>query len=321
MGVGLQWAVKRYKLLPTVLVLSIAMQIAAFIGVPATVLIIRWRAPPKDEHNFRRDAPMQFTWLPNPVSAIAFLTVGCVNTGLSLLLTEIDMLKLSGTVQAVAFAIPAMKAAMTGKASTGVSARKLLLDIVWLACRTSATAMLGKKLPRKSGEGFTIYADSVSLLIAAALLALVCRRRSSENSGQLDVSRIWFPACISLVLAAARPATISRRFLPDVLWTFSHYLDACSTFPQLRMIAQNGNVVEEAVSHHLAGLFFSRLFGLSFWWGIRGSWLQGNKPTGWCILLVYMVQLVLLSRFMSFYFRASWSRGLFSDIPLVLTDG
>lgn len=320
-AVGLQWSVRKYKLLPTVLVLSMVMPILALVGVPTAVLIIRWRTLPTEDVGIRKGPPnfMELSWLPHLVSAMAFLVVGCMNLLLSMFLAEIDFLKLSVTIQVLAFALPAMRALMTGRVSVGMSARKLFMDVVWLACRIASTAMVGKRLPKKSGEGLALYANGACLCLALLLLGLACRQRGVRR-GDSDVSRIWFPAAFALALAAVQPATLSRRYFPDALWTLSMYLDACSIYPQLRMIAQSGNVVEEDVSHHLAGLFFSRLFALTFWWCVRGSWLQGLKITGVGILLVHVLQLLSLSRFMSFYFRACWSRGLFSGVPILCAD-
>lgn len=302
MIVTLNWAVKKYRLLPTVLVVSIGTQIAALFWVPLVVLIIRWRTPKREERPFQRE-PINFSWLPDPVTSGAFALLFFVVFVLMRVLTELDILKLAATFQFLGFGLLGLKVAMTGKVS-GISAKKLALDAVWLSCRIGSAYLLGKRLPRKSNNGFVNGADAMSLLVVLGLLLCAFRRQRATSLVQADTFNAWLLLAIAAGLALVVRLQMSLRYVDDVLWSFSLYLDAVAMLPQLLMVAQSGGVVDEAMSHHIAAMFVSRLLGSAFWWLIRGTWLQGVRFTGWVIFAVYMGQLLFLCQYMCYYLKA-----------------
>lgn len=121
-------------------------------------------------------------------------------------------------------------------------------------------------------------------------------------------------------MAAVLHVDIGQSYIPDTLWTLALYLDVVAMLPQLSLIAHSGGVVDEAVSHHMALVYVSRVLGLTFWWLIRGTWLRGYTWTGWGILVAYAAELVLVFHYMCYYFRGLFTRGLFTGVPLVCNE-
>lgn len=317
--VGLYHAISRYRLLPTVLVGSIVVQVGAVIGVPIFVLIMRKFGPQKEEKPFQRE-PISFAWLPSPITVCAFFILAGGAWLLTYMISELSIWKLSSVFQLIAYAFLVLKVAVTKK-PTGISAQKLILDAVLLFCRLVATYLLDRRLPRKSGCGLVMCVDALCLSAALGLLYCVRVRLRNMYQADMDSFGIRFALVGCFMLAAVLRATVGDRFFADFLWTAALYLDVVAMIPQLWMVAQNGGVVEEATSHHMAAMFISRLLGVVFWWVIRRTWLQGMKLPGWIIFAAHAAQLVVLSRFMSFYFRGCFERGPLSSVPLVCAEG
>lgn len=316
-------AVKKYRLFPTVLALCLGMQVAALVGVPLVVVIVRWRGYGKgdeDSWNFRRDPISIFKWLPSWTTVVGMGAMGVFIWLVNGTLTELQMWQAAHAIEFLAFLLLVLKACAR-RSVAGMSARKLLLDVTRLACRLIASFWLDKRLPRKSGDNFVRVCDCCAL--TCVFFLLYCTFKSYRSTYQVDADTMHVQWLIlgSVLGAAVLPFDVGRSYFPDVLWTVAVYLDAVAVFPQLSMIARNGGVVDEAVSHHLAGLFGSRLLSLTFWWLIRGTWLRGTSWTGWGILAVLTIHLLELSHYMCYYVKGCFNRGLFSGIPLVCAEG
>lgn len=318
--VGTRLAVKKYRLLPTVLMASMAVQIGAVVGVPLVVLVLRWRAPktPPERRHFSRD-PISFAWLPNPVTCGAYVALGLLVWFVKGMLAEPSIWQLSAALQALSYA-PLLLKVLTARNVSTISAKKLALDAVYLVCRLSAAQMLGLKLPRRAGQTSVMVADALALTFVMILLASVLGWRRGSYQASADSLSLRMPLLVIFGLAALLRVTLSKRFFPDFLWTLGLYMDVFAMLPQLWMVAQNGGVADEAVSHHVAGAFVSRLFGLTFWWLIRGTWHQGTRLAGWLILLACTSQILLHSHFMAYYLKAFVTRGPFGCAPLVCAE-
>jgi len=316
--VGLRLAVKKYRLLPTVLMASMAMQALAITGIPAAVLFVRWRGPQQEEKPFQRE-PISFAWLPNSITSAAFAALGVVVWIVRSSLDEPDLWKFAEVLQVVSF-LPLVLKVAAARNIAGISAKTLILDVLWLTCRLVATSMLDLKLPRKSGNSVVMTIDAISLTASVYVLlsTLLWRRHSYQASS--DSFPVWPLLLGAVVLAASVRANMSQRFLPDFLFTASLYVDAFAMVPQLWLVAQNSGVADVAVTHHIASMFVSRLMGLNFWWLIRGHWHQGMRFTGWLILVVYTVHVLLLCHFMCYYLKALCTRGPFSNAPLLCAE-
>eukprot|EP00927_Polykrikos_kofoidii_P037827 TRINITY_DN32030_c0_g1_i1.p1 TRINITY_DN32030_c0_g1~~TRINITY_DN32030_c0_g1_i1.p1 ORF type:complete len:367 (+),score=28.41 TRINITY_DN32030_c0_g1_i1:58-1101(+) len=317
--VGLHLAVKKYRLLPTVLMVSLGVQIGSVIGVPTFVLVMRWRSSKKPvERSLNRD-PVKFSWLPNPITSASFVALGGMVWLLQKMLDEIYIWKLAVALQTLSYT-PLLLKTLASKTVSNISVKKLALDACCLACRLAATHMLGMRLPRRSGQTSVMVADALALTFVVVLLMSILGWRRAGYQSNADNFGVALPMFFIIGLAALFRVTFSVRFIPDFLWTLAVYVDVFAMLPQLRMIGQNGGVADEAVSHHVAGTFVSRLLGVTFWWLIRGTWHHGVRLSGWIILVAYSSQLLLLSHFMAYYLKAVVGRGLFSCGPLVCAE-
>lgn len=312
-------AVNRYKLFPTVLMLSFALQIIAVVAVPLVVLIIRWCGKAScEERPFQRE-PIHIKWFPSLTTCIGFCTIGVSIWLISNTLIELQIWRVAAALECFAFGILGLKV-MAMKSITGISLRKIALDAIRLAFRLIAAAWLGRRLPRKSYDGIVQGADAFAFSMTMVVLCYAYTSRRATCRAEADTFQIWHMALGALILAAVLHVDIGHEYIPDVLWTAALYLDVTAMLPQMKLIAQNGGVVDEAMSHHIAMFFGSRLLGLTFWWLIRGTWSRGLTWTGWGILIFYMIELLLLSHYMCYYFKGCFNRGLFSGIPLVCAD-
>lgn len=316
----IRYCIRKYRLLPTVLVLSIVMQGVAFVSVPTFVLIMRWRNSKKQtktEPAFQRDVS-----LPSPprlVTVLAFVGTCAFEYIIMRAVDETDIWLVAAGMQGVAYAVVALKVAIS-QSVAGMSAGKFMIDALSLVCRIAATWSTDYRLPRNSGNDFVKSVDIASLVLAIFVLVAVHVLFRHTYQAESDTFRIleWVAGCA--VLALLLHVDIGHSFVFDSLWTFAMYLDVVSMLPQLQMIGQNGGVVDKATSHHIAMLCGSRLLGFTFWWMIQGHWFQGLSWTGWGIMTCWFSQVLLLSSFMCYYFKGLWVNGIFSFAPLLCSD-
>lgn len=320
-GVLLHLAIKKYRLFPTVIVLCFGMQIFTVVAVPIIVLVIRWRGrgKPYQQEQFRRDLP-RLTWLPRLTTLLGFCIVGASVYVASSTLTEIQMLQVSAALETLAFVLLAIRLVIVHNAA-GISIQKLVLDAVRLVCRLTASVWLGSSLPRRSSDAVVHACLAFSLVAACGLLCCISMRLRTDFQADASTCNTRNVLIVILVLSLVFHVDIGDELLPTILWTIACYSDVVAALPQLRMTAQNGGVVDEMMSHHMALLFASRLLSLAFWWLIRTTWHGGMTCRGWGILIVGLMPLLLLSHYMCYYFRGCFRNGFGSGVPLVCAEG
>jgi len=306
-----------YKLLPTILITSIGMQVSAIVSVPSTVFFIRWLNRRAQE---RGEAPIKFPGLPSRWALITFMLVCAAwYTGIEYA-EELNVWKYAVVAEVLSYGVLVMKV-FTTRNVAGLSAGKLVLDILALGLRTAAMSWPGTHLPRQAGNDFIRVAVAISLVSALVLLGAVQLLFRHSYKPEVDTFSIKVPAAGCLALAVVLRADIGHAgYAPDVLWTAALYLDTVAMLPQLQLIGENGGVADKATSHHIALSFVSRFLGVLFWWLIKGHWFQGLRYTGLGILTAYYLQLLLLSDFLCHYLKAIFSMGPFNSVPIVCTN-
>lgn len=309
-ALAINWSIQTHKLLPTVLVVSICMQVFAFVSIPGFVFFMRWmnrRARDRGEPENR-----DFLSLPSKWGPITFCVV-CLAWYLAVeMVDELMIWKYASAVQVFAYAVLVLKVLAT-RSVAGISAGKLALDALSLGCRSLAMSWALFRMPREAGNDFIRLADGVSLFLVLVLLGASRVVFRSTYTPLMDSFGIAVPALACVGLALVFHADVGHAgFLPDTIWTMAHYLDAVAMLPQLHLIAQSGGFVDEATAHHMALVFCSRLMGVTFWWNIKGHWFQGLSYTGCGIMIVYYLQLLLLSNFLCWYLKSICSNGIFS---------
>jgi len=319
----LRWAVRKYRFLPTVLVLSLTAQALALVGVPSYVLFARWRNSKRTdvrlETLYQRE-PVNLPRLPSMWGALSFTFFFCLFLLICYTVDELDAWLVAAALQCFAFAVLIARLCAS-RSVAGISAGKLELDSLSAFCRVFAAWLMASKLPRKAGNNVARSAELTTLLLA--FLLLYCIRAPLRHTYQADTDRFDARKLALVVFGLAIPfhVDIAHAFIPDVVWTAALYVDAVAMLPQLAMTAQNGGVVDEAMSHHVAFVFLSRMFGLAFWWLVKGHWAGGLQVTGFIIMGAYGAQLLLLSHFMCYYLKARVTCGIVLSGPLVCAEG
>eukprot|EP00928_Gymnodinium_smaydae_P034424 TRINITY_DN24397_c0_g1_i1.p1 TRINITY_DN24397_c0_g1~~TRINITY_DN24397_c0_g1_i1.p1 ORF type:complete len:389 (-),score=76.11 TRINITY_DN24397_c0_g1_i1:47-1141(-) len=327
-AVGLRLAVKKYKLLPTVLVGSLVVQIAAIVGVPIFVYAMRQRSSKSEDNDQSSGATEEAAglaslraFLPHPVTSAAFPALLLLLWYSATSLDEPTIWRFQALLQLVSYLPLLLRGALfPPKGAQTISVRKVVLDLLWLTVRGVATIMLDRRLPRRSNDALALGLDCAcgAILVLVLLRSLTREKASQEARREVDSLNVLPALVVAAVLAASgMRASVAHRWLPDVLWTFALYVDAFAMLPQLWMLARSGGVASGAVAHHIAGTFASRFVRLLFWWQVRGMWQQGAKATGWLILVVHVCHLLLLSDFVCYYLKALCTRGPLHCAPLV----
>lgn len=295
-----------YKLLPTILVVSISMQILAFVSIPAYVFTMRAvnrsrRAQGLEDHEF---LALPSRWGPVTTMAVAigwWLGVDWCE--------ELELWRRAHVLLVIAY-LPLLFKVLLTQSVSGISAKKLGIDLLALTLRSVATSWTGILLPRESGNDFIRAIDAATAGIVLLLLVscLLFRKTYKAEQDSLGIA-VPVLACVGLALAL-HPNIGRVGFVADTVWAASLYLEAIAMMPQIYMIGQNGGKADEVVGYHMILMFVTRMLQLMFWWLIKGHWFDGTTFTGWLIMIAYFVQMLQLCNFLCWFFKHLMENGL-----------
>merc|ERR1719162_958806 len=114
------------------------------------------------------------------------------------------------------------------------------------------------------------------------------------------------PGC--LVAAALVHPSLQQGALYSFGWTSYLYLDVLALLPQVVMMAKGGGKIEAPIAHFVAATALSRMVDLEYWFfefdlGPQGYW-NGFNYSGWLIVIVHVLSLLLVADFMYYYLKA-----------------
>lgn len=159
-----------------------------------------------------------------------------------------------------------------------------------------------------------------SLLMVCDVLRSVFRTYRKSYQADLDTFKITFliPGCI-IVAALLHPSLPAEGPIYSYCWTVCLYMDVLALMPQVVMMANGGGKVEAPIAHFVAATAFSRSVDLWFWyWGFDMVRQPGSKPSdfnfsGWLIVVIHIVHLLLVTDFMYYYLKARLQGASFTE--------
>lgn len=320
--VGLNWSIKTYRLLPTVLMCVLGAQVIAVVGVPLAILALRWRAKStaqgsEAEQAFQRK-PFGVRMVPHMWSFGSVAIFGLVLVAVRHVISDLDHWTYALLLQPLGFAVLALKV-VTRQSVAGISSRKLAVDAVVIGCRLAAVSGMGLRLPRKQSTDFMMYMEALSFLIVVSVLVASFLPMKATYQAHADSFPVHWPALGAIALGFLWPCSVGTGYMANAVWSAALYLDCVSMLPQLRVFAESGGVADGPVSTHIVLMFLSRVFGLSFFWLVQGTWTQGRNSTGVRIYTAYAVYILLLTTVVHYYIRSCFSNG-FGSMPIVCKE-
>ncbi|CBK19984.2 uncharacterized protein [Blastocystis hominis] len=174
---------------------------------------------------------------------------------------------------------------------------------------------------------YTYYSFIVNHSLNLSKLGFVCRRKQEEELYHDRASSVF--AALPLDCTHIIHPGLSQKQSIDVLWSFSHYVEAIAVYPQLTLFSRSRHgEIEGLTSHFVFSLAISRLFALLFW---ASCWRELNAGTRWLgsryagvsILLSQCIQIVLMGEYVYYYVKSYFSKlytnsSLLNGTPLVL---
>jgi len=152
-------------------------------------------------------------------------------------------------------------------------------------------------------------ASLAAFLLVCEILVCVFRTHRDSYQEDLDVVKVKHvvPACA--VLSLVLHPFFQQGFFHSYLWTFGFYLEVVALLPQVVMMAKGDGKVEAPISHFVAATALSRSIDL-WWWYTRGlelgpqGYVYGFNYSGWLIVVVHVLALLLAADFMYYYAKA-----------------
>mmetsp|Transcript_12800 Transcript_12800/g.22769 ORF Transcript_12800/g.22769 Transcript_12800/m.22769 type:complete len:178 (+) Transcript_12800:410-943(+) len=153
--------------------------------------------------------------------------------------------------------------------------------------------------------------DFLSLVATGAVVFCMLTHRRMKETYQRELDSLNFLKVLipcAILAIVCKPRT-SHNFFMKILWAFCVYLEAVSVLPQLRMM-QRAKVVERFTAHYVFALGLSRFFSCAHW---LLQLLDGNKyllqalGTGlWpaMVLISEVIQTFILADFCYYYVKA-----------------
>merc|ERR1719261_1520551 len=232
-----------------------------------------------------------------------------------------SVLTLSAIFQCLAFSLLGMQALATNSVH-GISAKSLQLDALALACRLSSTTWLEGYLPNdQTGDYLYQTFDFLSLGMVLWLLYQVLNVQRKTYDAEDDTLPAVPFAFGSLVLAALLHGDLDDRALFDTLWMCGLFVSAIAVLPQLWMMTHGRKSVPALTSHFVAVMAVSRILSGTYMWHAHSEitcepWVGDFNHSGYAILAVHAVHLLLLGDFAYFYVKNLATAGLHSPLQL-----
>lgn len=150
----------------------------------------------------------------------------------------------------------------------------------------------------------------------------VSHKKTYDADADTPKVRTLVPASVALALLVH--PTFKRGLGYSIIWSVGFYLDVAALVPQVVMMSCSG-AVEARVAHFVAATTVSRVVDLYWWYrnielGPQG-YLLGFNYSGWLIVIVHVLNLLLVIDFMYYYMKARLSGSSFSeDLDLSVID-
>ncbi|CBK20030.2 uncharacterized protein [Blastocystis hominis] len=248
------------------------------------------------------------------------------------------LLTLSSIVGSFGFLLGLYKV-VSSRSVQGLSVKSLILYGVVSLSRFFSILFSDSYLPYdRSGDWVYRCTEGVEVIAIAFLLYFSYRYKytyysfidsfAGENRKKscITIGLLLFSLlCLSIIIHPG----LSQKQSIDVLWSFSHYVEAIAVYPQLTLFSRSRHgEIEGLTSHFVFSLAISRLFALLFW---ASCWRELNAGTRWLgsryagvsILLSQCIQIVLMGEYVYYYVKSYFSlldtnSSLLNGTPLVL---
>lgn len=188
------------------------------------------------------------------------------------------------------------------------------------------TLRLWELFPREGSldQWVTEVLAVASLLLVLDILRFVFVTYRNTYQEDLDVLKMSYLVIGSLVMAGLVHPFFREGFAYSFSWTFGFYLDVMALMPQVVMMAKGSGKVEAPIAHFVAATTLSRLVDL-WWWSVLGidlgpqGYIHGVNYSGWLIVGVHILSLLLVIDFMYYYVKARFAgSGLSEDLAIPL---
>jgi len=176
----------------------------------------------------------------------------------------------------------------------------------------------------KPDENLTALIQIPSVILAFEASWSILRKHRETYQENLDSLKAWYllPGCA--MLAVPLHPIYPEGHVHSIIWAIYMYLDAIALLPQIVMMARaEDGIVEAPLAHFVAATAFSRSVDLFFWYydadlGPQG-YMFGFNFSGYLIVTVQIITLLLMADFMYYYVRARLSgSGLSEDLTLLV---
>lgn len=175
-------------------------------------------------------------------------------------------------------------------------------------------------------DAWVVWALSVaSLVVSADILWSIFMTYQKTYQEHLDVLLVKYliPSCVGLAIVLH--PNLGQGEIYSFLWTLGFYMDVAGLMPQVVMMSKGEGRVEAPIAHFVAATALSRSVDLWWWYynfdvGPQGYW-HGFNFSGWLIIVVHVLNLVLVADFMYYYVKARLSgKRLSADLELPLDN-
>lgn len=188
------------------------------------------------------------------------------------------LLTFAAALQLVALITLALKT-VNWNTVEGISLKMLVIYCASFGLRLSSTLFYPGYLPEDGTSDVWMYQmiELAGFGVTAYLIYMCVGPAARTYDAQGDSMPYWYAVfVVSLVLALLTHSDANNKWLFDVFWMASQYLDGFSIIPQLWMVSRAGKV-ERWTSHFIFWTIVGRILLGVFW-----TMLQWSQPfAGW----------------------------------------
>lgn len=193
------------------------------------------------------------------------------------------------------------------KSANGVSIKMMECYLVLLACRLCSIIPFEGYLPYdRTGDWLYQLTEALALCLCGTIIFLGKHQYKNTYDENVDSFKHLFLFVPALLLAVVFHPTLNAFMPADIAWTFSLYLEAVASLPQL-FCFQKQKSVAPFTSHFLAGQVLSKLFSFIFWAATFKELNDASKPlksvAGIWVVICQIIQLIVMGDFIYIYIK------------------
>mmetsp|Transcript_67955 Transcript_67955/g.167847 ORF Transcript_67955/g.167847 Transcript_67955/m.167847 type:complete len:315 (-) Transcript_67955:325-1269(-) len=158
--------------------------------------------------------------------------------------------------------------------------------------------------------------ETIAVALTGYIVYLMRGPHKATYQAESDTFKEQYILIPCLILAVVLHPNVTKRYLINVLWAFSTYLESVALLPQLFVFHSASRTVDNMTSLWIVSLFLSRVLECAFW--IIALFFKGYRQAWgsivWYVIITEIVHTLILMDFVRNFYKC-YKQGMNMLLP------